>query len=86
MGHFGINKTLVFLKKKFFWPHMKKDIHRYCTRCVACLQAKTRVMPYGLYTPLPIPSAPWVDISMDFVLVLPRTQRGVDRLYLCGGG
>ena len=24
MGHFGIDKTLVFLKKKFFWPHTKK--------------------------------------------------------------
>jgi len=22
MGNFGIDKTLVFLKEKFFWPHM----------------------------------------------------------------
>jgi len=73
MGHFGIDKTLVFLKEKFFWPDMKKDVHRYCTRCVACLHAKYRVMPHGLYTPLPIPSTPWVDISRDFVLGLPRT-------------
>ena len=58
MGNFGINKTLVFLKEKFFWPHIKKDVHRYCTRCVACLQVKSRVMPHGLYTPLLIPSAP----------------------------
>jgi len=82
MRHFGIDKTLVFLKEKFFWPHMKKDVHRYCTKCVACLQAKSRVMPRGLYTPLPIPSAPWVDISMDFVLGLPRTQRGVDSIFV----
>jgi len=26
MGHFGIDKTLVLLKKKFYWPHMKKDV------------------------------------------------------------
>ena len=58
MGHFGIDKTLVFLKEKFFWPHVKKDVHRYCTRCVACLQARSKVMPHGLYTPLLIPSAP----------------------------
>jgi len=48
MGHFGIDKTLVFLKEKFFWPLMKKDVHKYCTKCVAYLQAKSRVMLHGL--------------------------------------
>ena len=36
MGHFGIDKTFVLLKEKFYWPHMKKDVHKHCTRCVAC--------------------------------------------------
>nr|KYP41220.1 Transposon Ty3-I Gag-Pol polyprotein [Cajanus cajan] len=82
MGHFGIEKTLLILKKKFFWPHMKRDVQRYCSRYIACLQAKFKTMPHGLYTLLPISNSPLVDIFMDFVLGLPRTQREKDSVFV----
>ena len=82
MGHFGVDKTLELLKGKFFWPHMRKDVQRHCHRCISCLKAKSKTMPYGLYTLLPFASAPWEDISMDFILGLPRTQRGFDSIFV----
>uniref|UniRef100_A0A2N9I0N6 Reverse transcriptase n=1 Tax=Fagus sylvatica TaxID=28930 RepID=A0A2N9I0N6_FAGSY len=82
MGHFGVRKTLDVLHEHFFWPKMKRDVERVCSRCVTCRQAKSRVLPHGLYTPLPVPSAPWVDISMDFVLGLPRSRKGRDSIFV----
>ncbi|KAH9686162.1 Endonuclease [Citrus sinensis] len=54
MGHFGIAKTLDVLKEHFFWPHMKRDVERICEKCITCKHAKSRVLPHGLYNPLPI--------------------------------
>lgn len=82
MGHFGVQKTLEVLKEHFFWPKMRKDVNKICERCVTCKQAKSKSKPHGLYTPLPVPCEPWVDISMDFVLGMPRTKNGRDSVFV----
>ena len=82
MGYFGIPKTLDVLHDHFYWPNMKKDIAKICDKCIACKQAKSKLKPHGLYMPLPVPRSPWIDISMDFMLGLPRTRRGHDSIYV----
>ncbi|KAK1595925.1 hypothetical protein QYE76_007775 [Lolium multiflorum] len=82
MGHFGREKTYAMLSTHYYWPRMYRDVERLCRRCTTCLQAKSTSNPYGLYMPLPIPYAPWSDISMDFVLGLPRTKHGHDSIFV----
>jgi hypothetical protein len=57
-------------------------VERYVSRCTTCNKAKSRFNPHGLYMPLPVPSVPWEDISMDFVLGLPRTKRGRNSIFV----
>jgi hypothetical protein len=74
MGHFGVKKTEDILAAHFFRPKMRRDVVHFVARCTTCQKAKSRLNPHGLYMPLPAPSVPWEDISMDFVLGLPRTK------------
>jgi len=61
---------------------MRKSVHSFCDKCTACRKAKSKVQPHGLYTPLPIPTMSWVDISMDFILGLPKTSKRMDSIFM----
>ena len=73
-GHHGRSKTFELIARDFVWPGMRKMIYDYVDACAICQQSKSRRRkPYGLLTPLPIPSRPWKDISMDFITKLPKS-------------
>src|SRR3954471_16045879 len=59
-----------------------RDVERHVQRCTTCIQAKSKSNPFGLYMPLTIPHAPWSDISMEFVLGLPRSKHGHDSIFV----
>ncbi|RDY02504.1 Retrovirus-related Pol polyprotein from transposon 17.6, partial [Mucuna pruriens] len=56
MGNFGEYKTFKTFQEHFFWPHMRRDLHHICNRCLVCKLAKAKVNPHGSYTLLLIPS------------------------------
>jgi len=81
-GHFGVAKTLDVLHEHFYWKKMNRDVQRICEQCITYRKAKSRVQSHGLYTPLLVPTKPWLDISMDFVLGLPRSKKGRDSIFV----
>jgi len=61
---------------------MLKDVQDLIKICATYQMAKSYALPQGLYTPLPTPQGPWLDMSMDFVLGLPCTQCNKDSILV----
>jgi hypothetical protein len=81
-GHFGHDKTFAQLSSSYYWPGMRTEVIKFVNRCRICQHAKGKRQNTRLYQPLPIPERPWDAISMDFMLGLPRTQRGFDSIFV----
>ena len=74
-GHFGVEKTLELLTRKYYWPKMRADVEKYVQGCDICMSSKVqRHKPYGSLQSLPIPTHKWKDLSMDFVTRLPKSK------------
>ncbi|XP_042019055.1 uncharacterized protein LOC121766889, partial [Salvia splendens] len=76
-AHPGSTKMYQDLKRQFWWNGMKKHVAAFVERCLACQQVKAlHQRPYGKLQPLEIPEWKWEHIAMDFVVGLPKSQRG----------
>jgi transposase InsO family protein len=76
-GHFGLAKTLELIRRNFWWNTMAGDVQDYVATCDTCQRSKApRHKPYGQLQPLPPASAPWEEITMDFVTGLPPSRSG----------
>jgi hypothetical protein len=62
---------------------MREDIAEYVTQCDTCQRVKVEHQrPAGLLQPLEVPMWKWDDISMDFIVGLPCTQKGNDSIWV----
>ena len=74
-AHSGYLKTVHRVQQDFFWYGIKKDIKEHIKNCETCQRIKVEtIKPAGLLQPLPIPDKPWLDISMDLITSLPKSQ------------
>ncbi|TFY69679.1 hypothetical protein EVJ58_g270 [Rhodofomes roseus] len=75
LAHLGATKTLGYLRDQVWWKTMGQDVQKYCDTCMTCKRSKpSNQKPYGLLNPLPVASAPWEAIGIDFVGPLPESK------------
>jgi hypothetical protein len=81
--HPGSTKIYQDLKQHYWWTKMKIEIASYVARCDTCRHVKAVHMKNaGPLQSLPIPTWKWEDISMDFIVGLPKTAKGFDSIWV----
>ena len=62
---------------------MKKEIAANVARCGTCSRVKAdHLKPARLLQPLSVLGWKWEEISMDFIIGLPTTQKGFDSIWV----
>jgi hypothetical protein len=80
-GHLGYQKTVDSVRRQFWWQGITEDVKDYVFSCQKCQEMKTRHQQTGgLLQPLPIPRGKWQDVSVDFIMELPKTDRGINAI------
>ena len=77
-AHFGRNKTIQKIRKRYFWPNMIQDIRGYVKSCIPCLQNNhLRQKPPGALKPIEPPEGVWQLLTIDFHgPISPATKNG----------
>jgi hypothetical protein len=81
-GHVGRDKTVLLVAEHFYWLTLRKEVDKFVRCCRVCQVSKGEATNARLYMPLPIPEGPWTNVSMNFVLGLPRTKKGNDSISM----
>ena len=65
-GHFGRDRTLAALRRKWHWPGMAANVEQFVRSCNICQRSKPSKP--SLVVPQPIiPQRPWGTLTLDFV-------------------
>jgi hypothetical protein len=81
--HPGSTKMYHDLKSRYWWYGMKRAIAEYVALCDNCQRVKAEHQrPTRLLQPLKILEWKWEEISMDFIVGLPKTQSGYDFIWV----
>lgn len=74
VGHQGVVKTKMLLREKVWFPAIDSMAERQVKSCLACQATISTPMTPEPMISTPIPSAPWKNLSADFLGPLPTGE------------
>ena len=81
--HPGATKMYHDIKTNYCWRGLKKEVAKFVASCLICQQVMIEHQKSTrLLQEMPLPEWKWDRIAMDFVVGLPRTQRGYDSIWV----
>lgn len=81
--HLDATKMYENLKKIFQWPELKKEVVEFVYACLTCQKSKIEHHKLlVLMQPLSIPEWKRDNISMNFVMIFPKTMKGCDSIWV----
>ena len=66
LTHPGQLKMYMFIRRRYFWKNLRRDINQYVKNCKACNKANCREPKYANFT-TSIPKYPMAHIAMDLM-------------------
>jgi hypothetical protein len=81
--HLGFEKCYQDLSSSFTWPSMRRDVEEYVLSFDSCQRNKPRnLLPIGLLNPPEVPTRRLEQVTLEFVMELPRTSSGHDAILV----
>lgn len=75
-GHLGFDKTWPYVRQRFFWENMRRDVHAWVNSCPTCQRRNSpRTATMGHLHPIAV-HGPWEVMAMDVLGPLPTTTTG----------
>lgn len=79
LAHQGARYTLAYLRKRYWWSTIVKDVALLCESCHTCKVTKSSTQAtQGFLQSLTVPTGAWHHVAIDFVRPLPIVRGGHD--------
>ncbi len=83
-GHLGVKRVYHRVRQRFYWPHLRTDVKRWCRKCSKCAQRKPGPgLGHALMQNIPV-GRPLEKVAMDIMCPTEVTDRGNRYILVIG--